>query len=207
MKRFAAYILVIALAVSLVAPCALAYGSTLQGYSDEELMDELLKRWDDNAGTSSYADSVFYAKATQKLSTRSGPSTFYSETDTYQVIGEQIRIISRADDSDGVCWVQCDIPVGSTYRRLYTGLKRFDTTYLDIRSVPLESPLDYRASVTKTTKAMYGPGGNYGTYGKLTVDKGQTVTIIAIEGDYAQVEWKTSKSRYRAWVPLSILRY
>ena len=49
-------------------------------------------------------------------------------------------MISRFDDGGGVCWVQVEIPVGSTFRRLYTGAKRFDPATFDIYSVPLEEP-------------------------------------------------------------------
>ena len=37
--------------------------------------------------------------------------------------------------------------------------------------------------------------------------KGAIVYITAIEGDYAQVQWTTSKQSYRVWVPLKILKY
>ena len=154
-------------------------------------------------------DLIIYAKTIDRLSTRSGPSTQYKDTGTYNdVMGTYVRVISRFDDAGGVCWLQCEIPVGSTLRRLYTGLKRFDTRTFDIDSVPLEEPyLFFQAKVVMTSKAMYGPGYGYNTYGSLTVDKGQTVTVVAIEDDYAQVEWETAKQMYRAWVPVSTLVY
>ena len=136
------------------------------------------------------------------LSTRSGPSTAYRETDTYKVKGEWIRIISYAYDDGGVCWLQCDVPYGGKLRRVYTGLKRFDATTVDLTAIPEENALDYETvSVLTTSKALFGPGDAYGEYKTLTVDKRQKVTLIAIEGDYAQVEWKTTKQKYRAWVP------
>lgn len=208
MKKAMIFLALAVLLVSLPMETVLASGnSALQGLSDEELLAELNRRMSAGGEDVGTATVVLQAKAIDKLSTRSGPSTSYRETETYNVIGETIRIISRFDDANGVCWVQCDIPVGSTFRRLYTGLKRFDTSTVDIYSIPLEMPLGYKAKVISTSKAMYGPGGNYGTYGSLTVDKGQTVTIITLENGYAQVEWKTSKQMYRAWVLESTLSY
>lgn len=141
------------------------------------------------------------------LSTRSGPSTEYREAGIYKAKGEYVQLISLAYDVNDVCWVQCEVTYGNKLRRVYTGLERFDIITFDFGSVPEETPLDYQAKVIFTSKAMYGPGDHYGAYDRLTVDKGHTVTIIAIENDYAQVDWKTSKQSYRAWVPIRTLEY
>lgn len=145
--------------------------------------------------------------AMEKLATRSGPATEYRETGTYEVKGESVRIISRAYDENDICWVQCEVLYRNELRRAYTGLKRFDTASFDLDDVPEEEPLGDQAAVTTTSEAMYGPGGGYATYTDLTVDRGQTVTLIAIENDYAQVEWETPEQCYRAWVPVGTLRY
>lgn len=144
-----------------------------------------------------------------KLSTRSGPGTRYRDTGTYKVQDQYVPLFSVAYDGSGVCWVQCDILYGSKLRRLYTGLKRFDASTFDLSSLPEEDPMDFdeRVRVLATSKALYGPGPAYDVYDTLTVDKGQRVTVIAIQDDYAQVEWTTSKQSYRAWVYLSTLDY
>ena len=143
-----------------------------------------------------------------KLSTRSGPSTAYRETDTYKVKDQWIRVLSYAYDDGAVCWLQCDIPYGNKFRRVYTGLKRFDATSLNLDILYEEDPLTFvKVKVLETSKALYGPGDGYDVYKKLTVDRNQTVTLIATEGDYAQVEWTTTKQSYRAWVLLSTLDY
>jgi uncharacterized protein YraI len=151
--------------------------------------------------------SPVQALTIENLATRSGPGTGYRETGTYRVKGKSVVVISRAYDRNDLCWLQCEVLYRDKVRRVYTGLKRFDAASFDLESVPEEAPLDYSAKVTATSKAQYGPGDAYGTYGSLTVDKGQTVTIIAIEGDYAQVEWETTEQKYRAWVPVNTLRY
>jgi len=147
------------------------------------------------------------ALAVDNLATRSGPSTQYRETGMYNVKAERVRVISLAYDGSGVCWVQCEVAYGSKLRRVYTGLKRFDTASFDLYGVPEEGKPDTQNKVNTTSKAMYGPGDGYDTYGSLTVDKGQTVTVISIENGYAQVEWTTSKQSYRAWVSIDTLDY
>lgn len=122
------------------------------------------------AGTS--FNGIVEALTIDNLSTRSGPSTKYRETGTYKVKDEYVRLISLAYDENDICWVQCEVTYGNKLRRLYTGLKRFDISTFDLGSVPEEDPLDYRAKITSTSKAMYGPGDGYGTYDSLTVDKG-----------------------------------
>jgi len=151
------------------------------------------------------APNIVEALATDNLATRSGPATEYRETGTYQIKGEYVRLISLAYDKNGVCWVQCEVLYGNKLRRAYTGLSRFDTSAFDPGSLPEEGPTDDRAKVIATSKAMYGPGDGYDTYAALTVDKGQTVTVIAVENEYAQVEWTTSLQSYRAWVPADTL--
>lgn len=146
------------------------------------------------------------ALAIDNLPTRSGPSTAYRETGTYKVKGQQIRLLSYAYDDGGVCWVQCEVPYGGALRRVYTGLKRFDAATVDLSTLPAEDPLTFaRVRVLATSKALYGPGPEYGPYGKLTVDKGQKVSIVATDGEYALVEWTTTKQSYRAWVTLDTL--
>lgn len=143
---------------------------------------------------------------TDKLSGRSGPSTAYSEVGTYKVKDEWIKLISYAYDHNGVCWVQCEVPYGNKLRRIYTGLKRFDSTSFNLYDLPEEAYGDVEVRVIKTSKPLYGPGEGYGVYKTgLTVDKGQRVITVSEENGYAQVEWTTSKQSYRAWVPLSML--
>ena len=154
-------------------------------------------------------DEPIEGLAIDNLSTRSGPGTKYRDTGTYKVKGEYVTLYSVAYDENGVCWVQCDIPYGGKLRRLYTGLKRFDTSTFDLSSLPEEDPLDSDETlrVLTTSKAMYGPGLDYDTYDKLTVDRGQRVTLIFSGWDYALVEWTTAKQSYRAWVHFLTLEY
>jgi len=153
----------------------------------------------DGGATDELEDVVIVEALTiERLATRSGPSTAYRETGTYDVKGEHVRVISLAYDHNDVCWVQCEVTYRNKLRRVYTGLKRFDADSFDVEGMPVEEIPEDKVKVTATSKAMYGPGEGYDTYESLTVDKGQSVIVIAVENDYAQVEWTTSIQSYRA---------
>ncbi len=84
------------------------------------------------------AAQEYYALATQKLATRTGPGTQYSEPGTFNVKGQWIRILAKAYDSGGVLWVKCEIPTRNGTIVAWTGWKRFDHSTLDIHLVPEE---------------------------------------------------------------------
>ena len=104
--------------------------------------------------------------------------------------------------------MQCDVPYGEKLRRVYTGLKRFDASTVDLNQLPQEDPDKFETvKVLDTATALYGPGDGYSTYDQLTADKNSKVSLIAVMDDFGQVEWKTSKQRYRAWAFLGALDY
>lgn len=83
-----------------------------------------------------YGDEI-YGLATMKISTRSGPSTKYQDTGTYDLAGQYLKILARAyDNANGIWWVKCVIP--SNGRALWTGYKRFDTSTLPLDIIPIE---------------------------------------------------------------------
>jgi len=174
-------------------------GSYAQQYAQENKIPFKLTRDGSTGGVK--------ALAIDNLATRSGPSTVYTGSGTYNVKGENIWIFSLAYDNNDLCWVQCEVPYKNSLRRVFTGLKRFDAASLNLNGVPEERPDGSQAKVTETSNAMYGPGVGYDTYSSLMVEKGQTVTIITIEDDYALVEWTPAKQICRAWAPLSTLDY
>lgn len=179
------------------------YGSFGSGEAAEWIFPSPTPLWEQQVAF----EYILEGLTIDKLATRSGPSTQYSETGTYKVKGEYVRLLSFAYDRSDVCWIQCEVPYRNKLRRVYTGLKRFDTTTFDLNSVPEEDPLEYPAVVGITSWAMYGPGKGYDIYDRLMVEEGQDAVIIAIENGYAQVEWQTAERSYRAWVPLYTLEY
>ena len=101
-----------------------------------------------------------YGHTIDRLSTRSGPSTDFTGTGTYQVKDQDVPIFSVAYDVNGVAWVQCEVSYGGALRRVYTGLKRFDATTVDLSKVRAESSYTeaQRASLPHQTTLRYGPG-------------------------------------------------
>jgi len=88
----------------------------------------------------SHSASDLYGLATQKLATRSGPGTQYTEQGTYNVAGQYIKILSRAwDDRNSIWWVKCEIPYKEETRVLWTGYKRFDSSTIPLDTIPVEN--------------------------------------------------------------------
>ena len=85
----------------------------------------------------SYSGGEIYGLATMKISTRSGPSTHYQDTGTYNLAGQYLRVLARAWDSENeIWWVKVVIP--SNGRALWTGYKRFDHSTLPLDIIPEE---------------------------------------------------------------------
>ncbi len=153
-------------------------------------------------------DGMMKTLGKERVFTRSGPGTGFRDTGTYTVAGGSVRVYSCAYDRSGNCWVQCEFSYKDKLRRLYTRLEEMDAETFDVSDVPEEQPLGYKAKVIAVSKLYFGPGDTYDTYAKsFKSNKGATVYIVALEGDYALVEWTTSKQSYRVWVPASILDY
>ena len=155
------------------------------------------------APASGYDGESVQLLATDKLSTRNGPGTKYRETGTFDLKGEYVTVLTCEEDAGGVCWVECEFEWKGELMRVYTGLKRFDCE--DSSEIFYALPWYFDARVLRTVTARYGPGEEYAAYDSLKMDKGQKVSFLRLEGDWAQVEWTTSKQSYRVWVPLDAI--
>ncbi len=107
--------------------------------------------------------------ATKKLATRSGPGTEYSETGTYNVAGQYIKVLSRAwDKRNEIWWVKCEIPYKGEIRVLWTGYKRFDSSTLPLESIPIEgennSKIPNQDSSWKSAYRQFFTSGSYKNY-------------------------------------------
>ncbi|MBP3540746.1 MAG: hypothetical protein J6K72_02855 [Clostridia bacterium] len=86
-----------------------------------------------------YSGPVFgqtvYGYTLQRLSTRSGPGTWYDDTGSYnQLANVWVEVRSRAWDSyNGIWWVE--VHVGNKW--LWTGYNRFDSNTLPLNGIPL----------------------------------------------------------------------
>ena len=152
---------------------------------------------------SGYDGESILLLATDKLSTRNGPGTKYRETGTFDLKGEYVTVLTCEEDASGVCWVECEFEWKGELMRVYTGLKRFDCE--DSSEIFYALPWYFDAKAPRNVTARYGPGEEYAAYDSLKMDKGQKVSFLRLEGDWAQVEWTTTKQSYRVWVPLDAI--
>lgn len=160
-----------------------------------------------SSGSSTPVKTKEQGLATQKLATRSGPATEYTEPGTFKVSGSYVTIVSIAYDENNVPWVQCELNVSGGLMRVYTGLKRFDTSTFNLDNVPCENYYSpYTAHVTDPCNLRYGPGNEYSLMSGYQLNAGKHVVVMTIENDWAQVEFTTSNGNLcRGWVPCSYL--
>ena len=136
-----------------------------------------------------------------RLSTRTGPSTNYTELGSYFKAGDPIRVLTCAYDTrNGIYWVQVEFTYQNQLRRAYTGLKRVNasTSYL-----PVESAVG-KGRVTKSAKAYYGPGTNYTMYPD-PIPAWTEGTVYNVENGFVQLEFQPSGSnqKRRVWIEAS----
>ena len=81
-----------------------------------------------------------YGLTIDKLATRKGPGTQYDGGGTYNVKGQQIKLLARAwDKRNGIWWIKCEIPYRKEIRVLWTGYKRFDHSSFNLEDLPEET--------------------------------------------------------------------
>lgn len=148
-----------------------------------------------------------YGHTIDRLATRSGPSTDFTGTGTYQVKDQDVPIFSVAYDVNGVAWVQCEVSYGGALRRVYTGLKRFDATTVDLSQVRAESQDTQARKAQLPGKATlrYGPGTEYGVYREDVAS--QPVLVMYVENGWAQIQSTKAETPWRAWIAESSLSY
>ncbi len=147
------------------------------------------------------------AKLLMRLSTRTGPGTWYDEPGTFfngNYSSTSVRVLSRSwDNQNDIWWVQVEFTAGGKSYRAYTGLKRVN---VNINIVPDEYQMG-TATMRYSATAYWGPGSNYAA-AKYDIPSGASVTIYDVENGYAQVEFydsRVSNPRRRAWTPTSSL--
>lgn len=171
------------------------YGSEGKGYFDGG-----------TATASGYFQYAYVpAKLNQKMATRSGPSTNYSEQGTYFSKGTEVTVLSAAyDNRNGIWWAQVEFSYKGMMRRAYTGFKRLNINPADV--VAEEEPIGTYVIASSVTP-LYGPGKSFDAY-SLKLASGTKGSVYAFENDYAQFEYfDSAKNVYRrVWVPTSKLK-
>lgn len=195
-------------------PCVI-YGNHV-GYIDEKFLasvddryyDFYLPNGEDNAssggnqyveyrGTPYFNYAPVAAAANQKLATRSGPGTDYTDTLTYPQSTEIVAYYTTP--GSGTDWI-C---IGFTYRNekylLYTGSKRVN--YQGVLA-GTEAEEGFTAHITQELTPYYGPGYEYAS-AKHSVPAGSTVTgVYQADGGWLMFDYQVPGGKIqRAWAP------
>ena len=135
------------------------------------------------------------ASLNQRMATRTGPNTKYTEPGTYPQ-STPIRVFYQTG-GNGVMWGMVEFEYNGELMRLYTGMKR-----IDAGKVPRDSE-DYRtAAMARAATPLYGPGDGYARQPD-TIPSGAEIKVFFQENDYAMVDYEGKKQVVRGWVPLS----
>ena len=142
--------------------------------------------------TSAMADTA-QARLNQKIATRTGPGTNYTEPGTFLSQGNYVTVHTRVWDSrNEIWWVQVDFTSGGYRYRAYTGSWRMS---VDLSRVPQERSLG-TVRVTANTCVYAGPGWDYKMWDN-TVKSGTTEAIKADTEALQQSFYKISEKLYQ----------
>lgn len=140
------------------------------------------------------------ASLNQRMATRSGPGTKYTEELGTFPQSTQITVIEQVTNSE-TTWVLVEFRSNGSLYRAYTGLKRVDA----YGSIPYGSTTWYTDTVTSYGRAYYGPGYQYAARG-TQVYQGQTVYVYETENGWALCEYTENGRNVRGYVPAAMLQ-
>ena len=150
------------------------------------------------------ADGAFWvrysATLNQKMATRSGPGTEYTEELGTHAQRTQIVVLQQ-EMGGSVPWAMVEFSYKGGLYRAYTGMKRINTT----QSIPWADENPQEALVLNDVRVFYGPGQQY-VPRKQLLAVGMAVHVLATEQGYALIDYyETIDERVRAWAPVSAL--
>jgi len=135
------------------------------------------------------------ASLNQRMATRSGPGTKYTEE--LGTLPQSTRItLYEYVVTQGTPWGMVEFEKNGRLYRAYTGMKRIDTT----QPVPLGSDSYYTRTLSKSYTAYYGPGTAYATRG-AKAPKGASVRVYDNVNGYFLCDYQSGGSWVRAWLP------
>ncbi|NMD38509.1 MAG: hypothetical protein GYA87_07515 [Christensenellaceae bacterium] len=138
---------------------------------------------------------LFYATLNQKMATRTGPSTRYTEPGTYPKDTE-IRIIEKELDDNNVPWGLVEFSYRKVKFRAYTGMKRIDC---DADLVPWGNSLNEITYTLKNSSFYYGPGTEYAKH-KYDIAAGSSIILIDYENGYAMIDFHNGTQWVRGYI-------
>ncbi len=181
----------------------------LESYFDDD--GNLIKTLDipsssvDTVDSPSYTAEYVTATLNQQASTRSGPGTDYDETGTYCEAGDDVKIYGKAwDDRNDIWWYLIEFDTSEGLMRAYTGAKRFD---ISSDAVAQQSDQGEECTITASGSGYFGPSTDYKEYTDFSLAEGDSVTVCAYEGDWAQIEYYDYDEdlKRRCWIKRDML--
>jgi len=146
----------------------------------------------------------FYGVLNQRMATRTGPGTKYTEE--HGTLPESTEIIVYAqEDSGGTPWVLVEFVRNGKLVRAYTGMKRVD---VEQANLPKTTKKPKTAVVTEDTTAYFGPDTQYYLALAIPVAAGTEVLVYGVDRDFALVEYtKEDGTWMRGWVPMPLVAF
>lgn len=154
------------------------------------------------------SDTGVVATLSQRAATRSGPGNRYDEPGTFFSAGHEVKVISKAWDSENdLWWFQIEFRYNGEWYRAYTPETRVDIDPALVATEPTE-PIE-KLSLPEDVRSYFGPGANYRCYRIAMIYEGYDVKVFAIENGWAQIEyidyaldgWPVR----RTWIPQAAL--
>ena len=151
-----------------------------------------------------WADGVYSdpvpARLVQKMATRSGPGTKYTEELGTYPDNTAITAITQAV-TNGMGWVQVEFSYSGRLYRAYTPLSRVQLQ----GEVPYESAQMTDDVTLSASTVYYGPGTNY-TARYRQIAQGTQVKVVLTEGTWALCEYLENGQWTRGYLPVSVLK-
>lgn len=142
------------------------------------------------------------ATLNQKMATRTGPSTAYTE-DHGTLSADTFIVVYQQEMGSGVPWVMVEFERSGLPVRAYTGLKRVDVS----GEIPWATQKPTLATVRQETAAHFGPGTRY-MPASSTVAGGTPVEVYCEENGWALIDYQYNyERRIRVWVSMDVLQY
>ncbi|MBR6570743.1 MAG: hypothetical protein IKK75_09865 [Clostridia bacterium] len=141
------------------------------------------------------------APLTKRLSTRTGPSTDYTEPGTFfsnNWSQTTVRVLSKAQ-GNGIWWVQVEFSHNGKLYRAYTGEQR---VRVNMSLIPEEQILGHAQLISHSAAPYYGPGYGYAPMGE-PVPFNAACSVIASENGWVQLDYYDYdlEMQRRAWLP------
>ena len=148
--------------------------------------------------------TAFDGVLNQRMATRTGPGTKYTEDHGSLPESTEIVVYAR-EDSGGTPWALVEFVRDGKLVRAYTGMKRVD---VEQANLPKTTKKPKTAVVIEDTTVYYGPDAKYYLALDNPVAAGTEVLVYGVDRDFALVEYaKEDGDWIRAWVSMPLVAF